>query len=114
MARTASGQQGISALTRGDVVTLVRREESNASIAHASGIDTFEPASMTEAAARADIPRPCTSVCEKGAHMTEFMRNTDAFTWAMESDPRLRSTVVTVLLLLTVARLRVFPITWFT
>ena len=31
--------------------------------------------------------------------MTEFMRNTDAFTWAMESDPRLRSTVVTVLLL---------------
>jgi diacylglycerol O-acyltransferase / wax synthase len=31
--------------------------------------------------------------------MTEFMRNTDAFTWAMESDPRLRSTVVTVVLL---------------
>ncbi|MGO4443067.1 wax ester/triacylglycerol synthase domain-containing protein [Mycobacterium sp. 2YAF39] len=31
--------------------------------------------------------------------MTEFMRSTDAFTWAMESDPRLRSTVVTVLLL---------------
>jgi diacylglycerol O-acyltransferase len=31
--------------------------------------------------------------------MTEFMRNSDAFTWAMESDPRLRSTVVTVLLL---------------
>jgi hypothetical protein len=28
--------------------------------------------------------------------MTEFMRNTDAFTWSMESDPRLRSTVVTV------------------
>lgn len=31
--------------------------------------------------------------------MTAFMRNSDAFTWAMESDPRLRSTVVTVLLL---------------
>jgi WS/DGAT/MGAT family acyltransferase len=31
--------------------------------------------------------------------MTEFMRNSDAFTWAMENDPRLRSTVVTVLLL---------------
>lgn len=31
--------------------------------------------------------------------MTDFMRNTDAFTWAMESDPRLRSTVVTVALL---------------
>ena len=31
--------------------------------------------------------------------MTEFMRNSDAFTWAMESDPRLRSTVVTVILL---------------
>lgn len=31
--------------------------------------------------------------------MTEFMRNSDAFTWAMESDPRLRSTVVTVVLL---------------
>ena len=31
--------------------------------------------------------------------MTEFMRSTDAFTWAMENDPRLRSTVVTVLLL---------------
>ncbi len=31
--------------------------------------------------------------------MTEFMRSTDAFTWAMESDPRLRSTVVTVVLL---------------
>ncbi|MCV7280460.1 DUF1298 domain-containing protein [Mycolicibacterium flavescens] len=31
--------------------------------------------------------------------MTELMRNTDAFTWAMESDPRLRSTVVTVVLL---------------
>lgn len=31
--------------------------------------------------------------------MTEFMRNTDAFTWSMESDPRLRSTVVTVILL---------------
>ena len=31
--------------------------------------------------------------------MTEFMRNTDAFTWAMESDPRLRSTVVTVIML---------------
>ncbi len=30
---------------------------------------------------------------------TRFMRNSDAFTWAMESDPRLRSTVVTVLLL---------------
>ena len=31
--------------------------------------------------------------------MTEFMRNTDAFTWAMESDPRLRSTVVTAIML---------------
>lgn len=31
--------------------------------------------------------------------MTAFMRNTDAFTWAMETDPRLRSTVVTVILL---------------
>jgi diacylglycerol O-acyltransferase len=31
--------------------------------------------------------------------MTGFMRNTDAFTWSMESDPRLRSTVVTLMLL---------------
>ncbi|MGE0219016.1 wax ester/triacylglycerol synthase domain-containing protein [Mycolicibacterium sp.] len=31
--------------------------------------------------------------------MNEFMRSSDAFTWAMESDPRLRSTVVTVLVL---------------
>ncbi|WP_101952700.1 wax ester/triacylglycerol synthase domain-containing protein [Mycobacterium sp. 3519A] len=31
--------------------------------------------------------------------MNDFMRNTDAFTWAMETDPRLRSTVVTVILL---------------
>ncbi len=31
--------------------------------------------------------------------MTAFMRNSDAFTWAMESDPRLRSTVVSVVLL---------------
>ena len=31
--------------------------------------------------------------------MTDFMRNTDAFSWAMESDPRLRSTVVTVIVL---------------
>src|SRR5674476_267020 len=31
--------------------------------------------------------------------MTEFMRSTDAFTWSMETDPRLRSTVVTVILL---------------
>lgn len=31
--------------------------------------------------------------------MTEFMRNSDAFTWSMETDPRLRSTVVTVILL---------------
>ncbi|ULE31557.1 wax ester/triacylglycerol synthase domain-containing protein [Mycobacterium sp. IDR2000157661] len=31
--------------------------------------------------------------------MTDFMRNTDAFTWAMESDPRLRSTVVTTIML---------------
>ena len=31
--------------------------------------------------------------------MTEFMRNSDAFTWAMECDPRLRSTVVTVIVL---------------
>ncbi|TPG32706.1 wax ester/triacylglycerol synthase domain-containing protein [Mycolicibacterium hodleri] len=31
--------------------------------------------------------------------MAEFLRNSDAFTWAMESDPRLRSTVVTVVAL---------------
>lgn len=31
--------------------------------------------------------------------MADFMRNSDAFTWAMESDPRLRSTVVTVIVL---------------
>lgn len=31
--------------------------------------------------------------------MTEFMRSSDAFTWAMESDPRLRSTVVSIVLL---------------
>lgn len=31
--------------------------------------------------------------------MTEFLRNTDAFTWSMEADPRLRSTVVTLILL---------------
>jgi hypothetical protein len=31
--------------------------------------------------------------------MTEFMRQTDAFAWAMESDPTLRSTVVAVILL---------------
>ncbi|BBX03900.1 diacylglycerol O-acyltransferase [Mycolicibacterium moriokaense] len=31
--------------------------------------------------------------------MTEFMRSSDAFTWGMESDPRLRSTVVTVVML---------------
>jgi len=31
--------------------------------------------------------------------MTAFMRATDAFSWAMESDPRLRSTVVSVVLL---------------
>jgi diacylglycerol O-acyltransferase len=31
--------------------------------------------------------------------MAEFMRNSDAFTWAMERDPRLRSTVVTVIVL---------------
>ena len=31
--------------------------------------------------------------------MTAFMRASDAFTWAMESDPRLRSTVVSVVLL---------------
>jgi len=31
--------------------------------------------------------------------MTAFMRNSDAFTWAMESDPRLRSTVVSIVLL---------------
>ena len=30
--------------------------------------------------------------------MTEFMRSSDAFTWAMESDPRLRSTVVPIVL----------------
>lgn len=31
--------------------------------------------------------------------MTRYMRNSDAFTWSMESDPRLRSTVVSVILL---------------
>ncbi|BBY62500.1 wax ester/triacylglycerol synthase domain-containing protein [Mycolicibacterium helvum] len=31
--------------------------------------------------------------------MTEFLRNTDAFTWSMEADPRLRSTVVTLIFL---------------
>lgn len=31
--------------------------------------------------------------------MAEFMRSSDAFTWAMESDPRLRSTVVSVIVL---------------
>lgn len=31
--------------------------------------------------------------------MTAFMRASDAFTWAMESDPRLRSTVVSVVVL---------------
>ena len=31
--------------------------------------------------------------------MAEFMRNSDAFTWQMESDPRLRSTIVTVVLM---------------
>lgn len=31
--------------------------------------------------------------------MTSFMRASDAFTWAMETDPRLRSTVVSVVLL---------------
>lgn len=31
--------------------------------------------------------------------MSEFMRSSDAFTWSMESDPRLRSTIVTVLVL---------------
>ncbi|MEE6138369.1 wax ester/triacylglycerol synthase domain-containing protein [Mycobacterium sp. 050128] len=31
--------------------------------------------------------------------MATFMRNSDAFTWAMETDPRLRSTVVSVVLL---------------
>lgn len=31
--------------------------------------------------------------------MTKFLSNSDAFTWSMESDPRLRSTVVTVILL---------------
>jgi WS/DGAT/MGAT family acyltransferase len=31
--------------------------------------------------------------------INEFMRSTDAFTWSMESDPRLRSTVVTVVML---------------
>lgn len=31
--------------------------------------------------------------------MPEFMRSTDTFTWAMESDPRLRSTVVSIVLL---------------
>src|ERR1700739_5134961 len=31
--------------------------------------------------------------------MTGFLRSSDAFTWAMESDPRMRSTVVSVVLL---------------
>ncbi|MFN8225764.1 MAG: wax ester/triacylglycerol synthase family O-acyltransferase [Mycobacterium sp.] len=31
--------------------------------------------------------------------MAEFMRNSDAFTYQMESDPRLRSTIVTVLMM---------------
>ncbi|MFY9917360.1 MAG: wax ester/triacylglycerol synthase domain-containing protein [Mycobacterium sp.] len=31
--------------------------------------------------------------------MAEFLRNTDAFTWSMESDPRLRSTIVSLILL---------------
>jgi diacylglycerol O-acyltransferase / wax synthase len=31
--------------------------------------------------------------------MTAFLRNSDAFTWAMETDPRLRSTVVSVVML---------------
>jgi diacylglycerol O-acyltransferase len=31
--------------------------------------------------------------------MADFMRSTDAFTWSMENDPRLRSTVVTLMLL---------------
>jgi diacylglycerol O-acyltransferase len=40
-----------------------------------------------------------TSTIFEGATMTEFMRQTDAFAWAMESDPTLRSTVVAVILL---------------
>lgn len=31
--------------------------------------------------------------------MNNFLRSSDAFTWSMESDPRLRSTIVTVLML---------------
>ena len=31
--------------------------------------------------------------------MTEFMRNTDAFAWGMEADARLRSTVVSIVML---------------
>jgi WS/DGAT/MGAT family acyltransferase len=31
--------------------------------------------------------------------MADFLRNTDAFMWSMESDPRLRSTIVSVVLL---------------
>lgn len=31
--------------------------------------------------------------------MNDFLRSSDAFTWSMESDPRLRSTIVTVLML---------------
>ena len=31
--------------------------------------------------------------------MTDFMQSSDAFTWSMESDPRLRSTVVTLMML---------------
>ncbi|MGZ5393596.1 MAG: wax ester/triacylglycerol synthase domain-containing protein, partial [Mycobacterium sp.] len=31
--------------------------------------------------------------------MADFLRNTDAFMWSMESDPRLRSTIVSLVLL---------------
>ncbi|ORV63667.1 diacylglycerol O-acyltransferase [Mycobacterium europaeum] len=37
--------------------------------------------------------------CARSTNMTAFMRASDAFTWAMETDPRLRSTVVSVILL---------------
>lgn len=42
------------------------------------------------------MPREAGLARPYGGRMVELMRNSDAFTWAMESDPRLRSTVVTV------------------
>jgi hypothetical protein len=34
-----------------------------------------------------------------GMMMAQFLRNTDAFVWSIESDPGLRSTIVTLILL---------------